>query len=102
MHTELSSKFPSFFKDRTSKKFIEQLLSKQPEARIGASYASLKAHPWFDDFDWDRLFNKELQPPVPIFLLSQYVPPTNSLISNKEFEYMYQQGKPVVSEIKTE
>ena len=35
-------------------------------------------------------------------LLYQYVPPANALISNKDFEHMYQQGKPVVAEIKSE
>lgn len=50
--------FPRTVKDKTVKKLIEQLLSKQPEARLGGSYASLKANTWFDDFDWDKLFSK--------------------------------------------
>lgn len=66
MSTEL--RFPSFMKDKLSRKIIEQLLSKQPEARLGASFASLKAHPWFDDFDWDKLFARTLQPPVNIYI----------------------------------
>lgn len=64
MNTQLS--FPSFIKDRGSKKLMEQLLSKHPEARLGSSYAALKANAWFDDFDWDKLFSKELKPPVNI------------------------------------
>ena len=43
---------------------MEQLMSKQPETRLGASYSALKAHTWFDDFDFDKLFSKELKPPV--------------------------------------
>jgi cGMP-dependent protein kinase len=35
---------------------------------MGASFASLKANPWFDEFDWDKLFNKELVPPVRIYI----------------------------------
>jgi cGMP-dependent protein kinase len=31
---------------------------------MGTSYAALKAHNWFDDFDWDKLFSHELTPPV--------------------------------------
>ena len=44
--------FPSFVKDKNSKKLIQQLLNKLPELRINGSYASLKAHPWFNNFDW--------------------------------------------------
>lgn len=44
--------YPAFLKDRKAKKFIEQLLSKTAEIRLGSSYASLKANSWFDQFDW--------------------------------------------------
>ena len=44
--------YPSFFRDKKGKKLIDQLLSKIPETRLGGSYASLKAHNWFQDFDW--------------------------------------------------
>ena len=36
---------------------------KIPELRLGGNYAALKAHPWFDQFDWDELYNKKLKPP---------------------------------------
>lgn len=45
-------RFPSFLKDKNGKKIITQLLNKTPEARLGGSYANLKASPWFDGFDW--------------------------------------------------
>ena len=45
-------KYPSYFKDKLAQKLIEQLLNKVPEARLGGSYAALKAHKWFDKFDW--------------------------------------------------
>ena len=44
--------FPSKLKDNNAKVFIRQLLDKNPEARLGGSYASLKAHAFFEDFDW--------------------------------------------------
>jgi len=43
---------PSFVKDKTVRNLIEQLLSRTPEARNGGSYAALKAHEWFNEFDW--------------------------------------------------
>lgn len=44
--------YPSFLKDRRAKKLMDQVLSKTPELRLGSSYASLKANPWFDHLDW--------------------------------------------------
>lgn len=61
MRTEVS--FPAFMKDKKAKRLIEQLLNKVPEVRLGGSYAALKAHPWFDTFDWDALYEKTLAPP---------------------------------------
>ncbi|KAM3132197.1 hypothetical protein pb186bvf_015657 [Paramecium bursaria] len=92
MNTQL--KFPTFLRDRMAKKLMEQLLSKQPEARLGASYSALKANPWFDDLDFDKLFNRELKAP--------YVPPKDRYISDQEIERKFQQGKSVVSQIKSE
>jgi len=37
---------------------------------MGSSFAAMKANAWFDDFDWDKLFNRELKPPV-IFISSE-------------------------------
>jgi len=37
---------------------MEQLLSKIPEARLGASFAALKGCPFFDHFDWDKLLER--------------------------------------------
>lgn len=54
------------------------MLSKVPELRLGGSYAALKAHPWFDNFDWDRLFNKELDKP--------FIIPEDKLISGREIK----------------
>jgi cGMP-dependent protein kinase len=48
--------FPPYFdnipENKPAKSFIEQLLNRSPEARLGGSYAALKAHKWFEKFDW--------------------------------------------------
>lgn len=47
--------FPPYFitpENSNAKSFITLLLSKVPEARLNGSYTGLKAHKWFDDFDW--------------------------------------------------
>ena len=31
---------------------MQQLLSRMPETRLGGSYSALKAHAWFEKFDW--------------------------------------------------
>lgn len=43
--------------------------------RLGGSYAALKANTWFDNFDWDRLYTKELEPP--------YKPPSDKILNDK-------------------
>ena len=48
-------KYPKYFDqnaNKNSKSMMEQLLNRIPEARLGGSYAALKAHKWFDKFDW--------------------------------------------------
>lgn len=55
IHDEIMNmplKYPNFLKDIKAKRLIDQLLSKVAETRLGGSYASLKAHSWFDNFDW--------------------------------------------------
>ena len=58
IHDEIMNmklKYPSFLKDIKAKKLMDQLLNKIAEVRLGGSYAALKAHPWFDNFDWVAL-----------------------------------------------
>ena len=45
-------KFTSYCRDKNARKFMNQLINRVPEVRLGSSYASLKAHPWFENFDW--------------------------------------------------
>lgn len=45
-------KYPKYLKDLKAKTLMGQLLSKTPDARLGGSFAALKANPWFANFDW--------------------------------------------------
>lgn len=77
MQSEL--KFPEFLSDKKAKKLIEQLLSHNPQQRHGGSFTSLKAHPWFEDFNWPELVNQNnirLEPP--------YIPDKASQRQNKQ------------------
>ena len=49
-------KFPGYLKDTKAKKLMEQMINKVPELRLGGSFASLKANPWFHEFDWVMTF----------------------------------------------
>lgn len=48
--------YPSYFKDKKSQKFIDHLLNKIPDLRLGDSYTTLKANTWFEKFDWVTIF----------------------------------------------
>ena len=45
-------KFPSKIEDKKAMRLMNQLLSKDPDVRIGGSFKALKGDPWFDDIDW--------------------------------------------------
>ena len=52
--------YPSYMKDKKAIKLIEQLLNKIPEIRLGQSYAALKGHTWFNNFNW-VFINRDLR-----------------------------------------
>ncbi|KAM3140827.1 hypothetical protein pb186bvf_007054 [Paramecium bursaria] len=86
--------FPAFLKDKKTRKFCDQLLNKTPEQRIGTGYPAVKAHPWFETLDWDKLMDRELKPP--------YIPPKDKIISDKEIQRLESEGKQLINEIKIE
>jgi cGMP-dependent protein kinase len=45
-------KYPSYLKDKKARRLMNQLLSEVPEVRVNGSFGSIKADPWFGDFDW--------------------------------------------------
>lgn len=77
--TSQSISYPNYFKDKKNKvarSLIEQLLNRNPNARMGGSFDALKAHQWFGDLDWDKLMFREVAPP--------YVPAANKLLQPGE------------------
>jgi cGMP-dependent protein kinase len=86
--------FPRYFDtpvNQDAKLMIEHLLNKIPEARLGGSFAAMKAHKWFDRFDWDALLNMKLSPP--------FVPPADKLVSWKEIDKLTDQDIPITQEM---
>jgi cGMP-dependent protein kinase len=83
--------FPPWFKDVKAKALIDQMLSRVPEKRLGGSFATLKAHPWFETLDWDKLHDKQLKPP--------YIPKEAHMISEKVIEEARKAKVPIVKEI---
>ncbi len=86
--------FPNYVNDEKGKTFIEQLLSKFPEARTGGSFAALKANSWFSGFDWDDLIAEKIKPP--------FIIPESKLIKIASLEGMIKTGKSVIDEIKSD
>ena len=44
---------------------IKSLLIKNPAERLGSKYdvEEIKNHPYFDDVDWNKIYNREYMPP---------------------------------------
>lgn len=55
--------FPQHISD-TCKDLLSKLLEKDPTKRLGFTHGAeeIKAHPWFDDIDWDDIKNKRIRP----------------------------------------
>jgi cGMP-dependent protein kinase len=77
--------------DPQAKLIMDQLLSRNPEKRLGGSFATLKSNPFFSDFDWDRLMDKALEPP--------YMPTDDSVLSHEEVEMAMQTNLSAFEEI---
>ncbi len=61
----LELKYSRSLKDKKAKKLMDQLLNKnEPESRLGGpTFASLKGNPWFENINWDDLYEKKLEAP---------------------------------------
>ena len=48
-----------------AKDFILKLLERDVKKRLGAvgDFDEIKKHAWFKDIDWDKLYNKNIEPP---------------------------------------
>eukprot|EP01055_Gregarina_sp_Pseudo9_P005821 Gregarina_sp_Pseudo_9__5820@NODE_887_length_2095_cov_3_670233_g833_i0_p1_GENE_NODE_887_length_2095_cov_3_670233_g833_i0NODE_887_length_2095_cov_3_670233_g833_i0_p1_ORF_typecomplete_len441_score79_07Pkinase/PF00069_25/4_2e69Pkinase_Tyr/PF07714_17/9_9e42cNMP_binding/PF00027_29/6_8e22Kinaselike/PF14531_6/1_5e16Pkinase_fungal/PF17667_1/2_3e09Kdo/PF06293_14/3_8e06WaaY/PF06176_11/0_00022FTA2/PF13095_6/0_98FTA2/PF13095_6/0_41Seadorna_VP7/PF07387_11/0_02RIO1/PF01163_22/0_022APH/PF01636_23/0_31_NODE_887_ len=59
--------FPHYVEDQDAINLMKRLLCRLPEVRIGCSlngYKDIKEHPFFRDFNWDRLLGRALIPPL--------------------------------------
>ena len=54
--------FPSYIKDNDFKDLIQKMLVKDPKKRLD-KYSKIKEHPYFRDFDWERLVSLDLPAP---------------------------------------
>ncbi|CAD8086133.1 unnamed protein product [Paramecium sonneborni] len=72
--------YPTYMSDKSAKLFIEQLLNRIPELRLGGSYQTLKQHVWFQDFQWENLIAKKIKP--------VYKPGANKIITNGQVQVM--------------
>ena len=58
--------------------FINGLLERRKERRLGYNgFEEIKNHPWFNNFNWDDLFNKKLQP--------VFIPPLSDTNYDKKY-----------------
>lgn len=39
------------------------MMQKRPETRVNRGFASIKASPYFDGFDWEALYEKRMKSP---------------------------------------
>ncbi len=74
--TSSELKYPEYFlttQNKQTKDFIDTLLNRIPEFRLGDSFSTLKSHKWFEDFDWNTLTEKTMKSPYkpPINLFSE-------------------------------
>jgi len=74
-------KFPSFFRDKLTKKCIKAFLQQDPNDRLGydpkkarKGVSALKKHPWFEELDWTALETQDAPAP--------WVPKANDLEKN--------------------
>ncbi|QDZ17804.1 protein kinase [Chloropicon primus] len=57
--------FPSFF-SASAKDLLSKLLERNPEKRLGSGEGDveeIKAHPFFESIDWDKLYKREVETP---------------------------------------
>ncbi|KAK9480397.1 kinase-like domain-containing protein [Lipomyces japonicus] len=66
-------RFPKDALSANGKSFVKGLLNRNPKHRLGAidDARELRAHPFFNDIDWDLLLQKKLPPPFKPHLTSE-------------------------------
>jgi len=84
-------RFPPFLSD-SCKKIIVALLNREPKKRLGSTddVEDIKEHPFFDNIDWDKMYNKEYE--------SAFVPKVKSNTDTDNFEDTFT-NEPVVDSV---
>ena len=65
--------FPSFVNDEKFMDLLKNMLKKDPNKRL-CEFEAIKVHPYFRDFDWEKLISFELEPP---YLLGTEIKPSD-------------------------
>ena len=68
--------FPTFVNDQTFKDLISNLLIKDPNKRL-SQYIKIKNHPYFSDFEWEKLLSLNLPAPYKFKLYGIIENPAN-------------------------
>jgi hypothetical protein len=61
-----------------AKMFIEKMLSKSSQQRLGCGYDELKNHQFFNGIEWSQIVQKKAK--------ALYVPPENTIVTEGEIE----------------
>jgi cGMP-dependent protein kinase len=70
--------FPSFVNDHLFKDLIQKLLIKDPNKRL-SQYMKIREHPYFKDFDWEKLISLDLKAPY-TFKLHDIIPLNSNMM----------------------
>lgn len=76
---------------------IRRLLIKDPTRRLGAkrgAWIELRPHPFFNDLDWDKVYQRQVPAP--------YIPNLKSVEDTNHFEDMFTREAPVDSVVEPE
>lgn len=65
---------------------LNQLLNKNPAARLGGSFENIKSHPWFIGINWEKILTRELPTPYVPTLPPLAESVANALKSNKSLD----------------
>eukprot|EP00053_Salpingoeca_punica_P017045 m.162949 g.162949 ORF g.162949 m.162949 type:complete len:743 (-) comp17102_c0_seq1:2139-4367(-) len=63
---EMPIEYPSYFSPEV-KDLLSKLLDRNPKTRLGCcgrGASEIRAHPWFDNIDWQALVDHKLAPPI--------------------------------------
>lgn len=70
--------------------FINQWIKRKKFERLGhRGIGEVKNHPWFQDFDWNALYNKTLKAP--------FVPPKQDNFDNKSSHFIFKDDYSMIS-----